>query len=244
MPALRVLHVEDHPDMREVVRASLGLDPELESRDCESGQEALRIALDWPPDLILLDVMMPVMDGPSTLARLREDPRTAHIPVVFLTVRAQRRERDLFRTLGAAGVIPKPFDPMTLATSVRTYIRPAQEDLEARGEFLRRVSEHAQTLVWRRSSVAKFTASLEVLIEIREIAHELAASGAPNGFVEMAAAAARLEEATITALRSPAASNTMPDALDALLMRIATDMATAPRKETLYAAAGKSSWPQ
>jgi CheY-like chemotaxis protein len=243
MPALRVLHVEDHPDIREVVRASLRLDPELDSRDCGSGQEALKIAVDWPPDIILLDVMMPGMDGPMTLTRLRADPRTAHIPVVFLTVRAQQREQDLFRTLGAAGVIPKPFDPMTLATSVRGYIQPSREDLDTRHEFLRRVSDNAGTLVWRRSAVAKLTASTEVLIEIREIAHELANSGAAYGFSEMATAAALLEEVTIAALRAPGASNKMPDVLDALLMRIASDTASAEDRKPLFGSAGKLSWP-
>ncbi|MEA2873928.1 MAG: hypothetical protein QOH67_3904 [Hyphomicrobiales bacterium] len=125
MTTLRVLHVDDEPDIREVVEIALGLDPDVVTQSCNSGQEALAVAADWSPDLILLDVMMPVMDGPATLARLRDNTRTAAIPVVFMTARAQTREIDLFRSLGAAGVIPKPFDPMTLAASVRTYMRPA-----------------------------------------------------------------------------------------------------------------------
>jgi two-component system OmpR family response regulator len=125
MTTLRVLHVDDEPDIREVVEISLGLDPDFETRSCASGREALAVSADWSPDLILLDVMMPVMDGPATLARLRDNVRTAAIPVVFMTARAQTREIDLFRSLGAIGVIPKPFDPMTLAASVRTYMRQA-----------------------------------------------------------------------------------------------------------------------
>jgi len=125
MTALRVLHVDDEPDIREVVEISLGLDPDFETRSCGSGREALTVSAEWSPDLILLDVMMPVMDGPATLARLRDNTRTAAIPVVFMTARAQSREIDLFRSLGAVGVIPKPFDPMTLAASVRTYMRQA-----------------------------------------------------------------------------------------------------------------------
>ena len=125
MTALRVLHVDDEPDIREVVEISLSLDPDLVTQSCDSGQEALTIAADWSPDLILLDVMMPVMDGPATLARLRDNAQTTGIPVVFMTARAQTRELDHFRSLGAVGVIPKPFDPMTLAASVRSYMRPA-----------------------------------------------------------------------------------------------------------------------
>jgi CheY-like chemotaxis protein len=125
MTALRVLYVDDEPDIREVVEISLSLDPDFVTQSCDSGQEALAIAADWSPDLILLDVMMPVMDGPATLARLRDDAQTTGIPVVFMTARAQTRELDHFRSLGAVGVIPKPFDPMTLAASVRSYMRPA-----------------------------------------------------------------------------------------------------------------------
>ncbi len=76
----------------------------------------------WEPDVILMDVMMPVMDGPQTLTHLRADARTAKIPVVFMTARAQTREVEHFLSLGAAGVIAKPFDPMTLADAVRAFL--------------------------------------------------------------------------------------------------------------------------
>jgi CheY-like chemotaxis protein len=118
----RVLHVDDEPDIREVVGVSLNLDPVFSTRNCASGPEALRIAVEWTPDIILLDVMMPVMDGTATLVHLMENPLTAGIPVVFVTVRARSREINRFRVLGAIGVIPKPFDPMTLAARVRAYI--------------------------------------------------------------------------------------------------------------------------
>ena len=91
MTALRVLHVDDEPDIREVVEFSLGLDADLVVRSSSSGEEALAVVDDWAPDVILLDVMMPVMDGPATLARLQSNPGTAHIPVVFMTARAQSR---------------------------------------------------------------------------------------------------------------------------------------------------------
>ena len=89
MTALRVLHVDDEPDIREVVEFSLGLDPDLVTRSCASGEEALAAAAAWSPDVVLLDMMMPVMDGPATLAALRKNPCTATIPVVFMTARAQ-----------------------------------------------------------------------------------------------------------------------------------------------------------
>jgi CheY-like chemotaxis protein len=126
MSSLRVLEIDDEPDILEIVAASLGLDPEFEVRGCGSGASGLAAAAEWRPNLILLDVMMPEMDGPTTLKRLRENPQTADIPVVFMTARVQTQELVHFKSLGAAGVISKPFDPMTLAASVRSYMQPAK----------------------------------------------------------------------------------------------------------------------
>ena len=128
MSFLRVLHIDDEPDIRAVVALSLGLDSEFEVRSCASGKNGLAAAGECPPDIILLDVMMPVMDGPETLRHLRENPKTADIPVVFVTACAQTREVEHFKSLGAAGVIAKPFDPMTFAASVRDRCsRPMQD---------------------------------------------------------------------------------------------------------------------
>ncbi len=82
---LHLLLVDDETDIRQTVEASLALDPFFMVRDCASGAEALTAAVAWRPDLILLDVMMPDMDGPTVLGRLRADRRTAPIPVVFFT---------------------------------------------------------------------------------------------------------------------------------------------------------------
>jgi CheY-like chemotaxis protein len=124
MTDIRILLVDDEPDIREVVDVSLGLDREFSTRACASGADALVTAADWLPSLILLDVMMPLMDGPTTLVKLRKDPRTADIPVVFLTARTQASEIEQYISLGAQGVLSKPFDPMTLAASVRSYLPP------------------------------------------------------------------------------------------------------------------------
>lgn len=119
---IRILYVDDEPDIREIAAMALGLDPELDVRTCESGEEALDVAPEWRPDLILLDVMMPRMDGPATLAALRANDATANIPVVFITARTQTQEVEGFRSIGAHGVIAKPFDPMGLAAVVRGYL--------------------------------------------------------------------------------------------------------------------------
>ena len=119
----RVMYVDDDADIREVAALSLELDPEFEVALCASGAEALARAAESPPDLILLDLMMPEMDGPSTLARLREHPGTAQVPVVFVTaLHTHASEAGRFLALGAAGVIAKPFDPMALAAQARKHL--------------------------------------------------------------------------------------------------------------------------
>ncbi|ASJ90654.1 response regulator [Porphyrobacter sp. CACIAM 03H1] len=118
----RILYVDDEPDLREIALLALSLDPDLEVRTAASGVEAIATVADWLPDLILLDVMMPGMDGPATLARLRMAPLTAELPVVFITARAQAQDLQTFATLDARGVIAKPFDPMTLAQQVREFL--------------------------------------------------------------------------------------------------------------------------
>ncbi|MCC7265769.1 MAG: response regulator [Caulobacteraceae bacterium] len=121
---MKVLYVDDEPDIREVATISLELDPAIKVRAAESGPQALEWVAsgDCRPDVVLLDVMMPGMDGPSVLKALRLLEPTRETPVVFITARAQSHERHRFLDLGAAGVITKPFDPMTLATELRAVM--------------------------------------------------------------------------------------------------------------------------
>lgn len=118
----RILYVDDETDIREVAQLSLELDPEFEVRTCGTGAEAIEQATAWRPDLILLDVMMPGMDGPTVFAHLKAQPATAAIPVVFITARTQASEVSGFQELGARGVLAKPFDPMSLALRVRDFL--------------------------------------------------------------------------------------------------------------------------
>jgi CheY-like chemotaxis protein len=217
MTALRVLHVDDEPDIREVVEISLGLDPEIDMRSCASGEAALAVVADWMPDIMLLDVMMPVMDGATTLASLRSNPRTADIPVVFMTARAQSRELDQLRSLGAVGVIPKPFDPMTLATSLRAYIQPPNARLgEMRHEFLQRIDNDLAALAMHWSTLEDGGATSQALAEMRSIAHGLAGSGGIFGFDEISDAAAALEEAVMLGNGSPGWTSRIESALERL----------------------------
>lgn len=118
----QILYVDDEADIREVAEMALGLDPSLRVRTCASGREGIAAAREQRPDLILLDVMMPELDGPAVLGLLHEDADTADIPVVFITARTQAQEVAHLHALGARGVIGKPFDPMTLAQQVRGFL--------------------------------------------------------------------------------------------------------------------------
>jgi len=111
----RVLVVDDDELLREVAKASLELVAGWEVSTASSGQEAEERAREQRPDLIMLDVMMPGQDGPTTLARLREDERTDDIPVIFLTAKNNTED---WQGSGLAGVIAKPFDAMRLAAQV------------------------------------------------------------------------------------------------------------------------------
>ena len=114
-----ILYVEDDPDIRTVAKISFEIVGGFELNCCASGMDALQqIRNGYVPDLLLLDVMMPVMDGPTTLFELRKLAPTANTPVVFMTAKVQSVELEYYRNLGALGVIAKPFDPMTLSDQI------------------------------------------------------------------------------------------------------------------------------
>jgi len=115
----RVLYVEDEPDIQKVAKLALETVGNLEVLICSSGAEAIEKAAPYEPDLLLLDVMMPGMDGPATLAALRAIESLADVPAVFLTAKVMPSEMEAFKEMGAIDVIAKPFDPMTLADQVR-----------------------------------------------------------------------------------------------------------------------------
>ncbi len=117
---MRVLYVEDEPDIQVVARLALEVLGGFTVEICSSGEEAMVRAPDFKPQLILLDVMMPGMDGPTTLKRLRVLPQFSATPVVFMTAKVQPDEVARYKALGAVDVIPKPFDPMTLAAKVQS----------------------------------------------------------------------------------------------------------------------------
>jgi two-component system, OmpR family, response regulator len=118
-PLNRILYVEDEPDIRMVAQMALQAVGGFTVIACASGQEALDAAPGAAADLLLLDVMMPGMDGPTTLKGLRQLPATADTPVIFMTAKVQAAEVAVYKGLGALEVIPKPFDPMELSTQIQ-----------------------------------------------------------------------------------------------------------------------------
>ena len=115
----RIMHVDDARDIRDVVRLALETLGGFTIESCESGDAAVAKASAFGPELLLLDDMMPGMDGPATFRRLRQMPELKNTPVLFMTAQAMPEDIARLEALGAMAVIPKPFDPLTLADRVR-----------------------------------------------------------------------------------------------------------------------------
>jgi len=116
----RILYVEDEPDIQAVARIALENVGGFTLEICNSGQEAIARGPGFKPDLVILDVMMPGMDGVTTLQELRKLPGMSDVPAMFMTAKVQPNEVDQLRKHGAIDVIPKPFDPMTLSENIRS----------------------------------------------------------------------------------------------------------------------------
>lgn len=115
---VKILYVEDEPDIQAVAKLALEAVGGFQLEVCSSGQEALQKAPEFAPDLILIDVMMPEMDGPTTVQALKKLPELNDVPVVFITAKVQQNEIAQLKQQGAIEVIAKPFDPMTLSETV------------------------------------------------------------------------------------------------------------------------------
>ena len=122
MTIQKVMIVDDDEDIRLVCELAARRIGHWDVVVAATGGEALESARSEQPDVILLDVMMPEMDGPTTLARLQGEPATAGIPVIFLTAKAQKQEVERYLQLGAIGVIVKPFEVETFAEDIRRIV--------------------------------------------------------------------------------------------------------------------------
>jgi CheY-like chemotaxis protein len=226
MNAIRILHVDDEPDVREIVDMALGLNADFEVRSSDSGAEALGTAAVWSPLLILLDVMMPGMDGPTTLGHLRKIPLTANIPVLFMTARAQTREVEHFISLGAQGVISKPFDPMTLAFLVRSHLQAARLGT-MQDAFIRRAKTDAEALKPLRSSLGR-NADPAAMKRVRDIAHALAGAAGLFGLDRIGNDAAALEDTVREALGGGSTQREVIHVFDRLVASLEREWVTPP----------------
>ena len=120
--AHKILIIDDEEDIREVAALSLETVAGWNVITANSGAQGLARAIEHQPEAILLDVMMPGMDGPSTFRELRKNPLTASIPVLLLTAKVQASDQRRFADLGVRAILFKPFDPLTLAQQISTVL--------------------------------------------------------------------------------------------------------------------------
>ncbi len=207
-PLKSILHVDDEPDLRNLVAMTLTTLGPFRVRSCASGLEAIDAARATRPDLIVLDVMMPGLDGLGTLEQLRAEPDTRAIPAAFMT--AKPAESANLRALGACAIIAKPFDPVQLCDQLRAIwqtihtsravppanavgdleVLPHSRFAELIARFARRAADSAEEL----SALAERD-DATAIHRMRELAHMLAGSGASFGYPELSAAAADVEAA-------------------------------------------------
>lgn len=115
----KILYAEDEQDVQTIVEMIIQSMSDYEIKICDNGRLLLECVEDYNPDLILLDVMMPEMDGPTAFEKLQENPKTKNIPVIFMTAKAQIHEVKIFKETGVIGVITKPFDPVLLCSKIK-----------------------------------------------------------------------------------------------------------------------------
>jgi CheY-like chemotaxis protein len=215
MISLRVMVVDEEASSRALIESSLAHDPFFVLRGCGSGVEALATAVEWRPDLTLLDDMMPDMDATTVLARMRSDERTAPIPVVFVSGRAPQRE--LLKELGVSGVIAKPLDPIELPAAMRRFVPVEGSLAPLRENFLKRLDADAGALSACRALLPRPSA----MRRVNRVAHALAGAGGTYGFAGITCDAAALAAAAERHLAGCGGQIDVEQTLDRLLLRIA-----------------------
>ena len=251
--------MDDDPDICEVVQATLQLIAGLSVRTAGSGELAIDLAYEMRPDLILMDVMMPGLDGPTTLKRMRESSLISGIPIIFLTAKILPAEVADFLELGAIGVIGKPFDPLQLGQEVLirwNAMHPTPTLAVGPGA---RMNEQVQVQVdsltqgfVRRSGtdVVRLSAMLHharagrwsELDELERLAHSIHGAGAIFGFPQLSAAAGAIERLLGERATAPEAAERIGESVLARLavcigqlsQEVEAARGTAPLPDCLY----------
>lgn len=187
---MKILCVEDDSDIRMILKMALvrgGHKVQL----CESSREAVAMATTYRPDLILLDVMMPEMDGTAVLGLIRKTPDIAATPVIFTTAQIQADDVDRYKSMGAIGVIAKPFDPIALPAMVANLLSPEIATLrrEYRDKLPLKVRDIRE--LWHALRHAQHDA--DRLHSLYRLTHNLTGSGTSFGCTEISTAANRVQ---------------------------------------------------
>jgi two-component system OmpR family response regulator len=226
-----VLYVDDDPDICEVVRTTLHLIGGLTVHTAGSGEQAIDVAHELRPDVILMDVMMPGLDGPSTFERMRSSPPLASIPVIFVAAKVLPSEVASLLRSGAIGVICKPFDPLALCDDLFALYGNASTCEVARAtdgppEIAAQVCALTNSFLQRaKGDVRRLQEMLEQvrrgeqweLKEIERLAHSMHGAGAMFGFPEVSVSAGAIERLAGAAASTAYASD--PGLLQQLLDR-------------------------
>jgi two-component system, OmpR family, response regulator len=240
----RVMCVEDDPDIREIVGMALARFGDISVDLCASGAEAIERSEEFAPDLILLDVEMTGIDGVETYARLRRIPALSETPIVFMTARAMAAEIAGFQRIGVAGVITKPFDPLTLADRLADVCKRQADAAEARARLRDLLGRHCSGLARQTEELEQLLQqgldpnciSREPLLKARSLTHQAKGTSGSVGFPEMSRAAAALND-LLKILSTPARRISPSDveAAKALFGKFkATSEGCKPELSTLY----------
>lgn len=199
-----ILYIDDEADIRGIVEYALEDEAAFSLEMCASGQEAITKVAKFKPDLILLDVMMPGMDGPTTLMKLRDLPNTRTTPVIFVTAKVQPHEIAQFKSLGAIAVIAKPFDPISLAPQLRQHLALINKTTPKTksGKFAALREVYQQELPGRIEainanwhSITATHADEATYNELHRQLHSLAGSGLSFGYAKLGDLAREIEYA-------------------------------------------------
>jgi diguanylate cyclase (GGDEF)-like protein len=239
---VKVLVTDDDPDSRELVRLTLAMHG-IQVIEAAGGAECLKVAEEARPDAIILDVMMPFMDGPSTLTALRANPATASIPVILLTASVMPSEVRRLEGLGARAVVAKPFEPFALPARVQEILgtanrpvprgaRPpaaADEMGELRAQFVRRSQAKIEAAARLLALMREAGADPQHLQDLMRFFHSLAGVGTSFGFPQVTALAKEGELECLALLHDKASpSSTEIENWTSLIGALAHELAKHP----------------
>jgi CheY-like chemotaxis protein len=192
-----IAYVDDEPDLREVVQLALSLTTGATVQCYASGAEALLQLPALRPDLVLLDVMMPEMDGTEVIRQMQADRLLKTIPVVFMTAKAMPDEVTRLRALGAMGVIAKPFDPTRLGEEVLAHWQEAAATASGASGATQQISGRASALATRfaHRTLAELPGMRESPApQLKRWAHKIRGTAATIGLADVSARAGEIEE--------------------------------------------------